>query len=110
MEYTKDLSIVISLFNEEESLAELVAWIETVMLKEGYSYEILMIDDGSRDSSHGVDQRAVKIKNKKFFHCLQRVNAALSFFSFASNAALEIGDCCCQRANLKSFMAGFKSI
>ena len=51
MEYTKDLSIVISLFNEEESLAELVAWIETVMLKEGYSYEILMIDDGSRDAS-----------------------------------------------------------
>ena len=45
MEYTKDLSIVISLVNEEESLAELVAWIETVMLKEGYSYEILMIDD-----------------------------------------------------------------
>ena len=54
MEYTKDLSIVISLFNEEESLAELVAWIETVMLKEGYSYEILMIDDGSRDSSWEV--------------------------------------------------------
>ena len=54
MDYTKDLSIVISLFNEEESLAELVAWIETVMLKEGYSYEILMIDDGSRDSSWEV--------------------------------------------------------
>ena len=54
MEYTKDLSIVISLFNEEESLAELVAWIERVMLKEGYSYEILMIDDGSRDSSWEV--------------------------------------------------------
>ena len=54
MEYTKDLSIVISLFNEEESLTELVAWIETVMLKKGYSYEILMIDDGSRDSSWEV--------------------------------------------------------
>jgi glycosyltransferase involved in cell wall biosynthesis len=51
MEYTKDLSIVISLFNEEESLPELVSWIERVMNKEGYSYEILMIDDGSRDSS-----------------------------------------------------------
>ena len=51
MEYAKDLSIVISLFNEEESLPELVSWIETVMNKEGYSYEILMIDDGSRDSS-----------------------------------------------------------
>ena len=51
MEYTKDLSIVISLFNEEESLPELISWIETVMNKEGYSYEILMIDDGSKDSS-----------------------------------------------------------
>ena len=47
----KDLSIVISLYNEEESIPELVSWIETVMEKEGYSYEILMIDDGSRDSS-----------------------------------------------------------
>ena len=51
MEYTKDLSIVISLYNEEESLPELVSWIETVMAKEGYSYEILMVDDGSRDAS-----------------------------------------------------------
>ena len=51
MEYTKDLSIVISLYNEEESLKELVAWIETVMTREGYRYEILMVDDGSTDGS-----------------------------------------------------------
>lgn len=51
MEYTKDLSIVISLYNEEESLPELVSWIEEVMSREGYSYEILMVDDGSRDAS-----------------------------------------------------------
>lgn len=51
MEYAKDLSIVISLFNEEESLPELVSWIESIMNKEGYSYEILMIDDGSKDAS-----------------------------------------------------------
>lgn len=54
MEYTKDLSIVISLFNEEESLPELVSWIEKVMLMEDFSYEILMIDDGSRDSSWSI--------------------------------------------------------
>ena len=47
MEYTKDLSIVISLYNEEESLTELVSWIETVMNQEGYRYEIIMVDDGS---------------------------------------------------------------
>ena len=51
MEYTKDLSIVISLYNEEESLRELVKWIEGVMQKEGYTYEIIMVDDGSRDAS-----------------------------------------------------------
>ena len=45
MEYTKDLSIVISLFNEEESLRELIGWIESVMKREGYSYEIIMVDD-----------------------------------------------------------------
>ena len=54
MEYTKDLSIVISLFNEEESLPELIKWIEGVMKKEGYTYEIIMVDDGSRDASWKV--------------------------------------------------------
>ena len=51
MEYTKDLSIVISLYNEDESLHELVEWIEGVMQKEGYVYEIIMVDDGSKDAS-----------------------------------------------------------
>ena len=51
MEYTKDLSIVISLLNEEESLPELIQWIEGVMKKEGYTYEVIMVDDGSRDAS-----------------------------------------------------------
>ena len=54
MEYTKDISIVISLFNEEESLPELIQWIEGVMKKEGYKYEIIMVDDGSRDNSWKV--------------------------------------------------------
>ena len=51
MIYNKDLSIVISLFNEEESLPELIAWIEKVMASEGYEYEMIMVDDGSRDGS-----------------------------------------------------------
>ena len=54
MEYAKDLSIVISLFNEEESLPELIRWIEDVMKKEGYKYEVIMVDDGSRDKSWKV--------------------------------------------------------
>jgi glycosyltransferase involved in cell wall biosynthesis len=52
-----DLSIVIPLYNEEESLAELVAWIDRVCLQEGYSHEVIMIDDGSTDSSWEVIQQ-----------------------------------------------------
>lgn len=51
MIHTKDISIVISLFNEEESLPELISWIEKVMAAEGYSHEIIMVDDGSSDNS-----------------------------------------------------------
>lgn len=54
MEYIKDLSIVISLFNEEESLPELIRWIEEVMTREKYNYEVIMVDDGSRDKSWSV--------------------------------------------------------
>lgn len=46
-----DISIVIPLLNEEESLPELCAWIARVMDKEGFSYEVLLIDDGSTDGS-----------------------------------------------------------
>jgi glycosyltransferase involved in cell wall biosynthesis len=52
-----DLSIVVPLFNEEESLPELEAWIRKVVEAEGYSYEIIMIDDGSRDRSWEVVQQ-----------------------------------------------------
>lgn len=54
MDYSKDISIVISLFNEEESLPELVSWIRKVMAREKFSYEIIMVDDGSTDSSWSV--------------------------------------------------------
>ena len=47
----KDISVVISLLNEKESLPELVSWIRTVMKDNGFSYEIIMIDDGSSDGS-----------------------------------------------------------
>jgi glycosyltransferase involved in cell wall biosynthesis len=65
-----DLSIVIPLLNEEESLPELVAWIERVMLANNYSYEIIMIDDGSTDRSWEIIQqlrtRNSHIKGIKF--------------------------------------------
>ena len=49
-----DISIVISLYNEEESLRELVGWIEKVMSTGSYDYEIIMVDDGSTDGSWAV--------------------------------------------------------
>lgn len=49
-----DISVVVPLFNEEDSLPELVDWIKRVMEENNFSYEIMMIDDGSRDDSWKV--------------------------------------------------------
>jgi glycosyltransferase involved in cell wall biosynthesis len=49
-----NLSIVIPLYNEAESLPELTAWIEKVMNENHYSYEIIFVDDGSNDNSWQV--------------------------------------------------------
>jgi glycosyltransferase involved in cell wall biosynthesis len=46
-----DLSVVIPLYNEEESIQELAEWISRVCVSHGISYEIIFIDDGSSDSS-----------------------------------------------------------
>src|ERR1041384_3361311 len=46
-----DISIVVPLFDEEESLPELCAWIERVVSEHRYSYEIILVDDGSQDNS-----------------------------------------------------------
>lgn len=61
--FGKDLSIVISLYNEEESLPELVRWIRQVTAREGYKYEIIMVDDGSRDNSWEVIRELSKESN-----------------------------------------------
>ena len=49
-----DISVIIPLLNEAESLPELEAWIRRVMEEHQFSYEILFIDDGSRDTSWQV--------------------------------------------------------
>ena len=46
-----DISVIVPLYNETESLPELTAWIRRVMEANGYTYEILMVDDGSTDGS-----------------------------------------------------------
>ncbi|MBO7478817.1 MAG: glycosyltransferase family 2 protein [Salinivirgaceae bacterium] len=46
-----NISVVIPLYNEEESISELVAWIAKVMYDNNFTYEIIIVDDGSTDSS-----------------------------------------------------------
>lgn len=52
----KDLSVVVPLYNEEESLVELCTWIAQVMDDHGFRYEVLLVDDGSQDHSWKVIQ------------------------------------------------------
>jgi glycosyltransferase involved in cell wall biosynthesis len=49
-----DISVVIPLYNEDESLPELTAWIDKVMVENNFSYELLFVDDGSTDTSWAV--------------------------------------------------------
>ena len=59
-----DISIVIPLLNEAESLPELASWIERVMEENGFSYEIIMVDDGSTDGSWQVVRELASGNNR----------------------------------------------
>jgi glycosyltransferase involved in cell wall biosynthesis len=52
-----DISIIVPIFNEEESLPELMTWIDTVCTENKYTYEVIMIDDGSTDNSWATVQQ-----------------------------------------------------
>ena len=56
-----DISVVVPLYNEEESLPELEAWIRRVMEQNNYSYEIILVDDGSTDNSWHVIEEVHQI-------------------------------------------------
>ena len=49
-----NISVVVPLYNEAESLPELVAWIDRVAAEHGYTYEVILVDDGSSDDSWSV--------------------------------------------------------
>ena len=51
-----DISVIVPLLNEAESLPELAAWIERVMAEHNFTYEVIMVDDGSTDESWSVIQ------------------------------------------------------
>lgn len=52
-----DISVVIPLKDEAESLPELIEWIKRVMKDHGYSYEVILIDDGSTDNSYEIIEK-----------------------------------------------------
>jgi len=77
------ISVVIPLLNEEESLPELIEWIVRVMKEHKYTYEIILIDDGSTDNSwtviENLKQEYNNIKAIKFLH------------NYGKAAALQVG-------------------
>ncbi len=58
-----DISVIIPLYNEEESLPELYAWIERVMKENNFSYEVVFVNDGSTDHSWDVIEELRKKSN-----------------------------------------------
>ena len=77
------ISVVIPLFNEEESLPELAAWIARVMNANNFSYEILMIDDGSKDKSWSVIEK-LSLENSNIKGIRFRKN-------YGKSAGLQVG-------------------
>ncbi|MCP9768741.1 glycosyltransferase [Lacihabitans sp. LS3-19] len=78
-----DISVIIPLYNEDESLTELHAWIKRVMEENAFSYEVLFIDDGSNDESWNTVKK------------LKENNPEVRGFKFSKNngktAALQTG-------------------
>ena len=58
-----DISVIIPLFNEAESLPELAAWIQRVMRENSYTYEVIFVNDGSTDNSWDVIEELCKNDN-----------------------------------------------
>src|ERR1044072_784300 len=78
-----DISVIVPLMNEEESLPELAAWIDRVMQANNFSYEIWMVDDGSTDNSWDVI-RQLSEENK-------HINAIRFRRNYGKSAALNEG-------------------
>jgi glycosyltransferase involved in cell wall biosynthesis len=79
----KNISIVVPLFNEEESLPELTEWIGKVMLENSFAYEIILVDDGSKDGSWNIIEN-ISAKNPNVKGIKFRRN-------YGKSAALNIG-------------------
>ncbi len=78
-----DISIVVPLFNEDESLPHLAEWIDRVMEEHHFDYEVVMVDDGSRDNSWQVIE-GLHAKNPRYKGVKFRRN-------YGKSAALNVG-------------------
>lgn len=78
-----DISVVVPLFNEDESLPELTAWIDKVMIDNNFSYEVILVDDGSTDRSWEVIE-ALRLQNLAIKGIKFRRN-------YGKSAALNVG-------------------
>jgi len=78
-----DISVVVPLFNEEESLPELTAWIDRVMTANNFAYEVILVDDGSNDGSWRIIER-LKQENSNITGIKFRRN-------YGKSAALNVG-------------------
>ncbi len=83
MSLSPDLSVVIPLYNEEESLTELCDWIHRVCIAHSYTYEVILVDDGSSDRSWAVVEaiaaRLPQVRGIKFRR------------NYGKSAALQVG-------------------
>ncbi|GHB40863.1 glycosyltransferase family 2 protein [Mongoliitalea lutea] len=78
-----DISVIIPVFNEEESLPELYNWLQRVMTDHSFAYELLFIDDGSSDTSWDVIQKLAQLD--------PQVKAISFARNFGKSAALDMG-------------------
>ena len=78
-----DISIIVPLYNEDESLPHLAEWIDRVMAEHGFDYEVIMVDDGSHDNSWQVIED-LHAKNPRYRGVKSRRN-------YGKSAALNVG-------------------
>ena len=78
-----DISIIVPLYNEDESLPHLAEWIDRVMEEHHFDYEVIMVDDGSKDNSWQVIEQ-LHAKNERYKGVKFRRN-------YGKSAALNVG-------------------
>jgi glycosyltransferase involved in cell wall biosynthesis len=83
LDFTKNISVVVPLYNEVESLPELFSWIKRVMDHSNFAYEVIFIDDGSKDGSWKV------VEELKLNH--QEVRGIKFQRNYGKSAALQKG-------------------